>query len=195
LVLLSVRRDGLPRTKVFSVVGAGSVPRGSGGGAVKASARAFSRHVANRGEISRRDIDATWCAAACPMHIPVLWQVPGVESSLKGCAMTRATIVVITSDLKFESECQNAFRNASIFPVVVSRVDRAVSLLREFRADVIVLVPSDATAAEDLRTRITQAAGTTPLLVFATLPSPSQVAAAIRETLDRCESGSKTAPL
>jgi hypothetical protein len=109
--------------------------------------------------------------------------------------MTRATAVIVTSDPKFGSECQQAFRHASIFPIVVSRADRAITLVREFRADIIVLLPSDTTNtnADDQRSRITEAAATTPLLVFATLPSLSQLAAAIRETLDGSESESETA--
>ena len=109
--------------------------------------------------------------------------------------MTPATAVTITSDPTFGSECQHAFRTASIFPIVVSRVDRAVNLVRECRADIIVLIGSGTTntAADDQRTRIIEAAATTPLLVLAALPSPSQLAAAIREALDAAESGSETA--
>jgi hypothetical protein len=58
----------------------------------------------------------------------------------------------------------------------------------------IVLVLSDSTTADDDRTRITEAAGSTPLLVFTTLPSPSQLAEAIRAALDRSDSGSGTVP-
>lgn len=99
-------------------------------------------------------------------------------------AMTRATAVVVTSDRKFGSECQRAFREVAIFPVVVCHVARAVSLLREFRADVVVLESSDpATAADDHR-RMVDAAGDTPLLVCPKLPPPSQLAAAVRDALE-----------
>ena len=99
--------------------------------------------------------------------------------------MTRATTVVVTNDPKFGSECQEAFRDGTIFPVVVGNIDRAVSLLRQFRADVVVLDCPDPSTVENQRLRMMQAAGETPVLIFQTLPSPSVLATTVRETLAR----------
>jgi hypothetical protein len=74
-----------------------------------------------------------------------------------------------------------------LLPLVVESVDRAVSLLRQFRVDVVVFQPSEGREADALYTTLAEVAPHTPVLVYCELPSPRVLASVISGVLARSD--------
>ena len=93
------------------------------------------------------------------------------------------TAVIIARDQKYASRCQPVFREAGLFPVVVETVHRALALLGQFRASVVVLErgANETGGGEEL---LAQASAGTPLLTYTELPPPRVLVAVLRETLE-----------
>jgi len=98
------------------------------------------------------------------------------------------TAVIIARDPRYGHECQDAFRQAGVFPVVVHSADRALVLLRQFRTDVVVLEHDDDAGESPALAVLAQP---TPLLTYPRLPPPAMLAEAVRDMVQK----SRGAPL
>jgi hypothetical protein len=96
-----------------------------------------------------------------------------------------ATALVITSERDYGSTCYEAFRASDLFPVVIRTLDRAIPLLREFKADVIVLHASRDEAKDAAYARLREHAPGTPVVVLTQLPLPQALASRLRDAIQR----------
>lgn len=96
-----------------------------------------------------------------------------------------ATALVITSERDYGSTCYAAFRASDLFPVVIRTLDRAIPLLREFKADVIVLHASSDEEKDAAYARLREHAPETPIVVLPQLPLPPALASRLRDAIQR----------
>jgi hypothetical protein len=94
-----------------------------------------------------------------------------------------ATALVVTPEQDYGSACFDAFRARGVFPVVISTIDRAILLLKQFRVDVLVVhSPADAGNDSDCA-RLRELAAGTPTLVLPELPEPHALAVHLRDVI------------
>lgn len=99
--------------------------------------------------------------------------------------MKRSTVLVIAAASGHGTRRYDTSGAEGILAVVVHSVDRAVSLLRQFRVDAVVFQPSEGREADALYTTLAEVAADTPVLVYRELPSPRVLASVITGVLAR----------
>jgi DNA-binding response OmpR family regulator len=98
-----------------------------------------------------------------------------------------ATALVITSESEYGSSCYPAFRANGLFPVVISTIERAVSLLKQFRADVIAVDAGSVRDDSSAPMRLAEYASGTPVVLLSELPEPKALVSRLRAVIDRHE--------
>jgi hypothetical protein len=104
----------------------------------------------------------------------------------------RCIVLVIAAASGRGTKCYDASGAEGILPVIVDSVDRAVSLLRQFRVDGIVFQPREAGEVDALYTTLAEVAPDMPVVLYRELPSPRVLASVMRRVLAR--SGLQMAP-
>lgn len=108
--------------------------------------------------------------------------------------MKRCTVLVIAAASRHRTRYDDACEIEEIIPVVVHSVERAVSLLRQFRVDVVVFQPSEGRESDALYTTLAEVALDTPVLVYRELPSPRVLASVISGVLARSRARTSDEP-
>lgn len=115
-----------------------------------------------------------------------------MPSALLSCARTVATtfaitagmetVVIVTSDGDYGRLCYDAFRRVGMFAVVVDCGARALVVLAQFRAN-IVIVERPARDPPEWESVLIDLAGTTPILTYPKLPKAAALANEVRDAL------------
>ena len=105
-----------------------------------------------------------------------------------------ATALVITPQQDYGSTCFEAFRARGVFPVVISTIDQAMLLLKQFKVDVLVVhSPGDA-GTDSGCSRLRELAAGTPTLVVTELPAPHALAVQLRDAIRQAVQRELTTP-
>lgn len=102
------------------------------------------------------------------------------------------TVLIVTSNGDYGRLCYDAFRRAGFLAVVVGSGARALVLLAQFRAHLVVVERSRPDPPE-WESVLLDLAGTTPVLTYPELPKPAALAAVVREALESSKRASEPA--
>ena len=99
------------------------------------------------------------------------------------------TVVIIARDPTYPSRSDEAFRECGLFVVVVNSAARALVLLAQFQANVLV-VERGSDMPTDWEPLLKDVIGKTPLITYEQLPSPRVLATSVREVAHSHKAGS-----
>jgi hypothetical protein len=99
------------------------------------------------------------------------------------------TVLIIAFDPGYDGECQSAFAAAGLYAVVVPTLERALAVLRQFKADVLVIEEGPARDREDLPPVLPPALDQLRIFRYPTLPAPPILAADVGDMSHRIAVG------